>query len=403
MNNHTIVKSLLALCFFLGLTHQAWAKDSYTALVKRIQPAVVTVATFDADKNPRGMGSGFFVNQEGHFITNRHVLEGASQAVVKTADGQVYSVADILAEDKAMDLILASIGPTKGIVKSLRITGIMPEVGERVLVIGSPLGLEQTISDGVVSAVRPIRGYGEILQITAPISKGSSGGPVVNLKGEVIGIATFQIVEGQNLNFAIPGFRILALKPTIKRTLTKWGTESGKKLDKQLYQQVVDNLWKGRNKEADKIAQDVISNNPKNYEPYFALGLIYFTAERPSDAITFLNKAIQLGPLDKDRAMIFSTLGYSYLRLSSFEEAVVALEKSIKINPYDPIPYGSLGRAYMGLAILINEKGNNQLACSYTKLSEEALKKAINLKSDYNDARKTLEIVSKGRQLMRCR
>ena len=79
------------------------------------------------------------------------------------------------------------------------------------MVVGSPMGLEQTVSDGMVSGIRNIHGRGAILQISAPISPGSSGGPVVNLKGEVIGVASFQIGRGQNLNFAIPGKRVQAL------------------------------------------------------------------------------------------------------------------------------------------------------------------------------------------------
>ncbi len=76
---------------------------------------------------------------------------------------------------------------------------------------GSPLGLEKTLSDGIVSAIREIPGFGKVIQITAPISPGSSGSPVLNMQGEVIGIVTFQIVEGQNLNFAIPSERIASL------------------------------------------------------------------------------------------------------------------------------------------------------------------------------------------------
>jgi len=81
------------------------------------------------------------------------------------------------------------------------------ESGQPVIVIGSPFGLEGTVSDGIVSGVRKVPDFWEIIQITAPISKGSSGSPVLNIKGEVIGVATFFIKEGQSLNFAISGIR----------------------------------------------------------------------------------------------------------------------------------------------------------------------------------------------------
>ncbi len=78
--------------------------------------------------------------------------------------------------------------------------------------VGSPMGLEQTISEGIVSAVREIPNLGKIFQISAPISSGSSGSPVINMKGEVIGVATFQFIKGQNLNFAVSGKYVMDLK-----------------------------------------------------------------------------------------------------------------------------------------------------------------------------------------------
>jgi S1-C subfamily serine protease len=94
--------------------------------------------------------------------------------------------------------------------------------------LGSPLGLEHTVTEGLVSAIRTVRDRGEFLQISAPIAPGSSGGPVVNMKGQVIGIATFQ-VRGQNINFAVPGYRILALRDGPTRPLPGQGA-GGKSL-----------------------------------------------------------------------------------------------------------------------------------------------------------------------------
>src|SRR5204863_9460196 len=87
-----------------------------------------------------------------------------------------------------------------------------PQEGESVVVIGSPLGLEGSVTNGIVSAVRDIPTFGRIIQITAPISSGSSGSPVVNMHGQVIGIATLQITGGQSVNFAIPSERISQLQ-----------------------------------------------------------------------------------------------------------------------------------------------------------------------------------------------
>jgi len=86
------------------------------------------------------------------------------------------------------------------------------------VVLGSPLGLENTVTEGIVSALRLTQEKEDIFQISAPISKGSSGSPVVNMRGEVIGVATFQLINGQNLNFAVPGKYVVDLSPESKKS-----------------------------------------------------------------------------------------------------------------------------------------------------------------------------------------
>ena len=197
-------------CFIFALP--ALAQEKLPEIVKKIEPATVVILTYDKDGKIIGQGSGFFISKNGDVITNRHVLAGAHRAEVKTINGKVYPIMLIVAEDKEADIIRASVNLPVESVYPLSVSSSIPEVGERVAIIGSPLGLERTVSDGIVSAVREIPAFGKIYQITAPISSGSSGSPVVNMKGEVIGVATFQFVEGQNLNFAIPGERIAKLK-----------------------------------------------------------------------------------------------------------------------------------------------------------------------------------------------
>jgi hypothetical protein len=134
----------------------------------------------------------------------------------------IFNYVPQLGIHKEADIIRASVNIPLESVRPLSMTISIPEVGERVAVIGSPLGLERTVSDGIVSAVREIPTFGNIYQITAPISPGSSGSPVVNMKGEIIGVATFQYAEGQNLNFAIPAQRITKLKTEKGKTLDQW-------------------------------------------------------------------------------------------------------------------------------------------------------------------------------------
>jgi S1-C subfamily serine protease len=195
------------------------AQEKLPALIRQIQPSVVTIIIRNENRQIVGQGSGFFVDKEGQVITNRHVLEGAIRAEVKTENGEVYPIAKVVAEDREADLIRVTVNLGRGVVKPVRISRLLPQVGERVLVIGSPLGLEQTVTEGIVSSVRA---SGKFIQITAPISPGSSGSPVVNAQGEVIGVATSQAVEGQNLNFAVSARKLSEMKPGAGKALTLW-------------------------------------------------------------------------------------------------------------------------------------------------------------------------------------
>jgi len=185
--------------------------ESLPSLIKRIEPSTVIIFTYDDKGDLLQLGSGFFISQNGDVITNYHVLQGASSAEIKTADEKTYPITYMLAGDKQNDIIRLSVNISSKYVYPLSLSKTIPEVGERIIVYGSPLGWENTVSDGIVSAIRDIPDYGRIIQITAPISPGSSGSPVLNMQGEVIGIATFQSIEGQNLNFAIPSDKINSL------------------------------------------------------------------------------------------------------------------------------------------------------------------------------------------------
>ena len=188
--------------------------ESLPSLIKRIKPSTVIIFVYDNKGEFLKLGSGFFISQNGDVITNYHVLQGASSAEIKTSDEKTYPITYIVAGDEPNDLIRLSVNIPSQYVYPLSLSQTIPEVGERIIVYGSPLGLENTVSDGIVSAIRDIPDFGKVIQITAPISPGSSGSPVLNLQGEVIGIATFQMIEGQNLNFAIPTEKIISLSLT---------------------------------------------------------------------------------------------------------------------------------------------------------------------------------------------
>ncbi|OJV66622.1 MAG: hypothetical protein BGO41_04145 [Clostridiales bacterium 38-18] len=170
---------------------------------KQVSPAVVYIETFDANGDLLGTGSGMNVEANGKIFTNFHVIEGASKITVKFVEGKSYEVVALYAYDADRDVAVLKINGT-GLPTVVFGNSASLENGEEILTIGSPIGLENTISDGLISnRSRTLEGQ-NYLQISAPISPGSSGGALVNLYGEVVGITSAQFVSGQNLNLAIP-------------------------------------------------------------------------------------------------------------------------------------------------------------------------------------------------------
>jgi S1-C subfamily serine protease len=162
-------------------------------------------------KTPTTIGTGFIVWKDGRIATNLHVLAGARDAVITLHDGKEYKDVDVLAADPAHDLVVLRIR-AQGLTALALGDSKLVKPGEHVVAIGHPLGLGNTVSDGLVSAVRDLDPALSLLQISAPISPGSSGGPLFNERGEVIGVTTKYVTQGQNLNFAVP---VAYLKPML--------------------------------------------------------------------------------------------------------------------------------------------------------------------------------------------
>lgn len=217
------LRFLLIWFFVLIFASQVLVEASLSELVKNAQRAVVTVITYNKGRKVLNQGTGFFVDKRGHLITNFHVLKGAYDAGVRTYDGKEYPIKLVVSENEDFDLAEVLVDIPERSVQWVKVTKVLPNVAEPIFVIGSPMGLEQTVSEGIVSAIRAIPNVGKVFQICAPISPGSSGSPVINMKGEVIGVATFQLVEGQNLNFAVPGKRVTDLaQHRIGKPISGW-------------------------------------------------------------------------------------------------------------------------------------------------------------------------------------
>lgn len=181
-------------------------------MVKRVKPAVVTVVPENAFGLDEGLGSGFFIDRT-RVVTNYHVIDGASAVRIKLNDSTKLHAKHIVAQDSALDLAILEIDvPKTWNMTPLSLLTQDPEQGQRVYVVGNPLGLEQSVSDGIVSSVRIVKDQGKQIQFTAAISPGNSGSPLLDAGGKVYGVARTIMQGGQNLNFAIPSEQIGTLK-----------------------------------------------------------------------------------------------------------------------------------------------------------------------------------------------
>lgn len=148
------------------------------------------------------VGTGFFENSTGTVITNYHVVEGAERAYITTADGLQYTVDGIIGYSSELDVAILDTSCTSSSALQRRTDSAI--TGETIYALGSSLGLTSTFSDGIISSAERLLNGNTYIQITAPISHGNSGGPLLDANGSVIGITSAAIVEGQNLNLAIP-------------------------------------------------------------------------------------------------------------------------------------------------------------------------------------------------------
>ncbi len=176
-------------------------------IVAQSKPAIVRIET----GNDR-MGTGFVIDSAGVIATNLHVVVGAKQIRIRLLDGSVLEVGTVLAMDPNHDLALIQVTPKTPMPALVLGDSDQVAAGDPVLAIGNPLGvLDYTVSDGLIAAVREVAPDVTLLQISAPISQGSSGGPLFNPFGEVIGVSTAIFTEGQNLNFGVPSNYVRAL------------------------------------------------------------------------------------------------------------------------------------------------------------------------------------------------
>lgn len=229
-------RKIFLLCILLSF--EANALESFAPVVDKVMPSVVNISTQmrENEDSPEienslifsndghvSLGSGFFADNEGYVLTNRHVIEKAKKIKVTTFDGKTYD-AEIKGEDKILDVALIKINPQIEITAAQIADSDKVKVGDWVVAIGNPFGLSDTVTVGIVSAKsRNIKEtpFDDYIQTDAPINPGNSGGPMFNLDGEVVGLNTLIFSKQGNslgVGFAIPSNQLKPIYESLKKT-----------------------------------------------------------------------------------------------------------------------------------------------------------------------------------------
>lgn len=216
---------------------------SATDIARRVLPAVSLIVCDDGES--ASQGSGFFIGP-GLVITNFHVIKGMRRGTLRTVGGRKlrFHISHVLQIDETSDLALVGIYDAFNVpIPSLQLdVHTNMSVGETIYAFGNPEGLAGTMSPGIISAALRKTRDRTLLQITAPISPGSSGGPVVDSRGQVVGVALGALKQGQNLNFAIPA-------STVRLFLNRWYKDNDPKISlwtglvNTPGQKLIDNEW----------------------------------------------------------------------------------------------------------------------------------------------------------------
>ena len=346
MMARTFTKIFFFLACFAYLAIQTVvAQDFLPELVKRIKPSAVAIETFDSKDNTLARGSGFFIAPD-RVITNRHVIERATRVEVHLLNGKKYPVRGVLAVDGEGDLALLQVDVPRELAVPLPIVRAVPQEGETIVVVGNPYGLEGSVSNGIVSAVREIPGYGKIIQITASISPGSSGSPVVNMAGQVIGVATLQAAEGQNLNFAVPAERISQLKIGDVQTFSTLVAETQKNKHssaERLYSQGLAQLSRDDYTRALPFFEKATEADPNYAEAWYQAGYCYGVLGRHAEALRASRQAAKLRP---EWAATYVNIGASSYALGSYKDAIDAYKQAIRLDDDNADIQYSLGLTF---------------------------------------------------------
>ena len=349
-----IFPQLLLVVVALVACTQSFAQQSLPELVRRVKPSVVAIATYDSQGEALMTGSGFFV-RPGQVVTNLHVIRGAQRTEIKTLDGKgrVFTVAGVLAVDEEGDLALLSVEMPPDKSRSSELSLVLPDEGEQIVVIGNPLKLEGSVTDGIVSAVREVPNVGKIIQITAPISHGNSGSPVFNMNGQVVGVVTVKVTNGQNINLAIASARVEQLRPGQLRAVGTLPTrERASDVAESSYRTGLESLWLGNYDNALSYFETAANRNPRRADAWVQVGYCKVKQGKSVEAIRAYQHALELKPESEE---IHNKLGDAFYYAGRMTEAIASYARAAAIRPDN-------AESHYNLAVAYFESGNERLA-----------------------------------------
>ncbi len=350
------------------------------------RPAVALIALQDKSGKTIKTGTGFFVSSDGKIVTNAHILENGAFAEAKLESGAVYNILGVLKAAVDKDLVIAKAEATNVPFLGLS-TASLPDPGIRIVVVGSPLGLEGTVSEGIIAGQRLDKRDDHWLQMTAPISPGSSGSPVLDSNGKVIGVATSGVfVVAQGVNFARPSEYVSQLLSQITQTaepfplwmlaadpkhvvlndpgfveaekaltnddpagaLKKLNKLQSKYAENELFLLKLGLVYDRLNLLDDAVQsyQHALKIDPSNGLGWTNLALTYVKLQKFSEAKNTALNAVKQAP---DFGPAWGVLGYAYKQQGRFDDAADALQKAAKLTPKDPEVWRNLSDTYAQL------------------------------------------------------
>ncbi|MBN2021958.1 MAG: trypsin-like peptidase domain-containing protein, partial [Pirellulales bacterium] len=322
-------------------------------LAELVGPSVVQVNVTGPEE--AGTGSGFVLDKQGTIVTNFHVIEDATAGRIVFSDKTSAPITGYLGVWPEKDIALVRVECPPEKLRPLRLATSAPRQGEQVAAFGSPLGLQQSVSEGIVSAVREskeLRALGptdvnaRLIQTTTPISKGNSGGPLVDMKGRVVGVntLTFRSLGGENVNFAVAAVELppllLAKNDTPSPLPASDPTAGGVR---RIMSRASDHLMADEYDRAIADYTEAIRLDPKNALAYFFRGFAYRHKHEYDSAIADFTEAIRLDPKDADA---YVWRGFAYLRKYEYDRAIADFTEAIRLKPEYALAYSGRGDAY---------------------------------------------------------